>query len=290
MQHLKYWSTNNKLFSYDFNYVRQLLRTNIKFAFWTPRSAIHYSDRLHSGESFILNQITLYPFHYNNADSEFDLRPVEQLNAHASLVSEYISAQLNGLPQVTLARLAQKFKEVLAANSKLLNVDCSGLPAASLANLLFIFATTEKFGLSYDNYILKGTDSKATFLKIVQDFAAKGDLADADSVSKVIFAVNKLELAFDVKLLEQLLENKKFRFEFTAVEMTLPHLNRYKEWQPCWVNSLLNGNKTSDQALASILFEQGYFPVLLIRQTARGKAIIDGSGLEKHAEKINYLI
>src|SRR5574343_583920 len=73
------------------NYIKTILQTNIRLAYWTPKKAILYSTRLLSGEKFLLQNKLLYPYEFSSSSLEEANKP---LNLSLSLENSLLEADL----------------------------------------------------------------------------------------------------------------------------------------------------------------------------------------------------
>lgn len=83
-------NSHNTSFYYDrfTEVLKEFFRANFKFAIFTPRNAINYSQRLSNGESFLLNNRSLYPYSYTNNNVESINQPVHSTITLSNFVRE----------------------------------------------------------------------------------------------------------------------------------------------------------------------------------------------------------
>jgi hypothetical protein len=199
--------------------------------------------RYNSGEQFILDNKNLYPFKYNEnyVNDAYDMEPVGVSNKlitelHELQMLNYIKHDVylthsyikSNKPKL-LNSINENMTELLNIFKLKDNIMKLNIPVVVSGRLLYALALNKDYSFIKAN----NEDLERIVGKIVDKFVEKLDLADADSIACVLYALAKFN-NFDSKLWNNLLNEvskKSFKPDFTHVENRTPHLFRYREWK-----------------------------------------------------------
>jgi len=243
MQHYKYSVFKRFYGSPEIGFLKTFFSANIKTLYTYPKS-IWYSLRYNSGEKFLLNNVNLYPYKYNDVYrvQELDLEPVGLSNRTHSNISEldtfrYIqsSGYINSTMSIReMNSNVETLKEsVNTALTELVNIIRFGgeninLPAAVSARILYALAKDSQLGFrSPNSHKLEEDDVR----NLLSCFTKKIEYADGESLQNVIYALEKSN-NYNKELWTTLLneiKNRQFQCEFTLVSNKAPFLFRYQK-------------------------------------------------------------
>jgi hypothetical protein len=208
----------------------QLLRTNIKLAFRAPKKSILYSERLQSGEKFMLSNKTLYPYNYAPEGHNESRSPLITSIFLNNIIGEmeYYDRNKVKLEEKSLNHLEDAILLNLTELNQIIDYNKEeelDLPVAVYANFLY----ARKMGIKY---LPKLTDpvSDDNFYKALRLFEKKIRFSDADSLSQVICALimnNVCENELWGKIFSRLSE-VTFEHEHTMVVNSSPYLFYYQ--------------------------------------------------------------
>ena len=238
---MKYNSLSSYKSSYYFKplaFLKTLLSTHIKTSYTNPRNTIFYSARYNSGERFLLNNKSLYPFdvkvynedhasHPNNLAYKLDnnIRELELKNIELSIYNNKLFSEKE------LSTIEHSFSKVLTdlyKSYKYVEKDKLELSAFVLSRIIYSISNYNKL-LSNSRNRETNQFTKEDFEFLVEYFIdSKLKYADAESFALVLSAVAG-EKGNKYQKLYKRLSEVKFESEFTKVNNISPHLFKYSE-------------------------------------------------------------
>ena len=221
--------TKNLYYGDKLPFLRQLLRTNIKLAFGVPKKAILYSERLQSGEKFMLYNESHYPYNYSSETYNEARSPTNIALYLNNIIGELKFFKVNNMNmseksleniETNLLDSIKNLDDILSSNRE----EQLDLPVVVYASYLyaatFLAITTKIADLHEDN-----------FYKALRLFEKKIRFSDADSLLQVMFVLdsnNVCENELWGKIFSRFSE-VRFDFEHTKVVNCSPHLFYYKD-------------------------------------------------------------
>jgi hypothetical protein len=218
-----------------------LLRTT-----WQFPKTIWYSQRYNAGEKFLLHVPYLYPYKYQVMDQIKSKEPVHMANnLNASIENlQAIYYERNVLNNPNAGQLANEKEFLLTFNQAFFELYKSfeynienpkfDMPVAVSARTLYAAAYFERInnfeGNSYKE--MEASQIKSEVLEfILNKFLQKIQYADAESISQVLFCLDKFN-HYPVDIWNRLIQeisNRNFEPEFTKVRPHFPIFYRYHE-------------------------------------------------------------
>lgn len=271
MKHYLYSPVSARSNFQIFNNIKKILKANIKTT-WTYPKTIWYSMRYNSGEKFILQDKSLYPYNYDCG--------IYQEKDSVGLSTQLLCSIRDHKYYHYLRKTNEKNKQFLDIKEIKKNYNNSfeelvlgykynsersekefSMPCAVSARVLYGFTLSS----ASENHKLEKS--------ILSHFFKKIEYADAESIAQVMYLLahyNYFKPEVWGKLIEAL-RGKHFQPEFTAVASTLPHLFRYKEVKKQGLSFL--------DSFGNSLFAEGYLHAFEAYH-ALSKAQASGQGVD----------
>jgi hypothetical protein len=232
------YSNFSSLKQKNIGFFRNLLKHfNLWPAFVYRKKAISYSDRASAGEDFLLRDFNFFPYSWYSSIKVSDTQ--DPLNQSTHLIASLSEFQYQF--HIQKDNPAKTFEYITTENdarnylSELFRIyklnlskpdDLSNLPVVVPARVLYAYSIFNVNTNNNDN-----DQEKEIINLIISKFISKLEFADVETISQVIYALNKLKI-YDRNLWDPIvgaLRTKKFAGEYTEVEIILPFLFRYVE-------------------------------------------------------------
>jgi len=251
MKHYTYGTITKINMSQLWHNFKRLLKVNIKTTFTIPKS-IWYSIRYNSGENFILNEKSLYPYVYDvsipQSERKEPVRLSTQLLASVTDLKylKYCNKNLGENLKYSIdhneinKNLEKSFDELFKTYKFNISNSNFELPAAVSARVLYASAMINYYDKTVHSFIFN------TFLN-------KLEHADADSIAQVLFVLSENNIFEPEKWnpLIDCLSRRLFQPEFTSVSFNMPSISLFRETKT-------GMNLKHMNEFGSKLFSEGY--------------------------------
>lgn len=214
-------------YSYPFQYLKQLILTNIKTCYTQPKSIL-YSKRLNNGEKFLLSNKTLYPYNFKFSKTESDYSSTTLSLKIDVLFQEF---QINEIEmKVQDEQLVREIIETYSELSKIIKynkADEIDFPVAVIARYLYFSIRIKDLFKKEEN----SNDNDSNIKNLIDLFIKKIQYSDSESLGlfmKYLTLVNNNDSQV-WESVHKRLSQVRFEPEFTKVTNYSPHLFQYKE-------------------------------------------------------------
>ena len=219
MKHLMFFKQNSWKKMVDFNYLKLFLKTNIRMTWGYPKT-IFYSERLNSGEKFMLRNYNLFPYYYSYDNQNLTASYSLESSLNEEILSKTTNNDGNMLHEKLLNDYYYLVNQIKSDNE--LDLD---MPFAVLANII------NAYNMSCTGQIPVNLELEDHQIEVILNIIdLKLEFADSASLVKILGFLHQRNIRNELsdRILGELL-NKQFEPEFTMISNRSPFLFRYEE-------------------------------------------------------------